>query len=138
MLSVLGCGSGGEPADAGVRGDGGPLVGKPMRGMMLLTTSGCATASVCHGADLAGQTTPIAGSAVYPRNITPDVTTGIGAYTDDEIGLAVRTGVTHGGRTLCPNMPRFSTMTDQQVADLIAYLRSVDAESRVVPTSTCD
>lgn len=136
LFGASACGGTEAVSDAGV-GDSGPLVGSPTRGMTIATTSGCAAVAVCHGSDLGGLVTPVPGTMVYPRNITPDTATGIGSFTDEEIALAVRTGVTRGGRTLCPNMTRFPMMTDQQVADLVAYLHTVPAVSRVVPASRC-
>ena len=63
---------------------------------------------------------------VYSRNITSDKETGIGNWTDAEIITAVRTGKTPDGRQLFPIMPYhiFSGMSDQDVADLVAFIRT--------------
>jgi mono/diheme cytochrome c family protein len=139
LLGATACGGSAptnEPSDAAVRSDASGLVGDATRGRMFATTTGCATAVVCHGADLGGLTTPVPGTMVYPQNITPDMQTGIGGFSDEEIVSAVRTGV-HDGHTLCPQMPRIPTLTDQQAADLVAYLRSVAPVSRQIPASHC-
>lgn len=60
------------------------------------------------------------------RNITPDVETGIGAWTNGEIARAIREGVSRDGEALFPIMPWFmyTTMPDEDVAAVIAYLRA--------------
>src|SRR5689334_3314171 len=47
---------------------------------------------------------PELGRVIAP-NITPDVETGIGGWTDDEIARAVQEGVDKSGRALFPVMP---------------------------------
>lgn len=68
------------------------------------------------------------GSVVAP-NITPDPETGIGAWTDDELARAIREGVSRDGRALFPIMPymSFRHMSDEDLASVIVYLRSVPA-----------
>jgi len=60
------------------------------------------------------------------RNITPDVETGIGGWTDGEIARAIREGVSRDGEALFPIMPWFmyTGMSDEDVGAVIAYLRS--------------
>lgn len=60
------------------------------------------------------------------RNITPDVETGIGAWTDGEIARAIREGVSRDGEALFPIMPWFmyTAMADEDVGAVIAYLRA--------------
>lgn len=60
------------------------------------------------------------------RNITPDVETGIGGWTDGEIARAIREGVSRDGEALFPIMPWFmyTEMSDEDVAAVIAYLRA--------------
>jgi mono/diheme cytochrome c family protein len=60
------------------------------------------------------------------RNITPDVETGIGGWTDGEIVRAMREGVSRNGEALFPIMPWFMyrDMSDADAAAVIAYLRS--------------
>lgn len=65
---------------------------------------------------------------VYGSNISPDVTTGIGAWTDEQIGRVLREGVRISNRRLI-FMPwqDYSAINDEDLSAAIAYLRSVDA-----------
>lgn len=87
----------------------------------------------------AGQTTPRPMSMQYGTNLTPDRDTGLGAWTDEEITRAVRTGVARDGRTLCNLMTRYTDgmLTDESLRGIIAFLRSVEPVRQQVPASTC-
>ena len=65
---------------------------------------------------------------VFAPNITPDPETGIGAIPDDAIARAIREGVSHDGRALFM-MPwqNYRAMSDEDVASVVAYLRSLPA-----------
>lgn len=75
---------------------------------------------------------------VFTRNITPDDETGIGTWTDDQIKLAVKTGVSADGEVLFPVMPYhvYSGMADEDLEAVIAYLHSLEAVSNQVPENT--
>lgn len=75
---------------------------------------------------------------VYTRNITQDEETGIGTWTDEQIKLAIKTGVKPDGTVLFPVMPYhvYNGMADQDVEDIIAYLKSVPAVNNSVPERT--
>src|SRR5690606_18276139 len=78
------------------------------------------------------------GSVVAP-NITPDVETGIGGWTDDEVARAIREGVSRDGSALFPIMPyqSFRHMSDEDLASVIVYLRNGVAPVRnAVPRSS--
>ena len=78
------------------------------------------------------------GRLLTAPNITPDRETGIGAWSDDEIIRAIRTGVAPDGRQLDPTMPylsAFRDMTDQDAKDLVRFLRSVTPAKRSWPSS---
>jgi hypothetical protein len=64
---------------------------------------------------------------VQAPNITPDHQTGIGSWTDGEIGRAIREGVNRQGRAIFPSMPYgdFRTMSDEDLRSVIVYLRSL-------------
>ncbi|HYL94616.1 MAG TPA: c-type cytochrome [Terriglobales bacterium] len=66
------------------------------------------------------------GFRVVAPNITPDLETGIGKWTDDELARAIREGIARDGRALFPIMPyhSFSHMADEDLASIIVYLRS--------------
>ena len=53
---------------------------------------------------------PIPHKIVAP-NITPDTETGIGLWSDDEIGRAIREGVDRDGQSLGLSMPYLNTAT---------------------------
>jgi hypothetical protein len=94
-------------------------------------------APVQPGMNLAGQTVDIEGfpgSAAFP-NITPDQETGSGNWSDDQIARAIREGIKHDDTTLFPMMPysTFKILSDEDVASVVVYLRSVPAVHHVVP-----
>ena len=69
------------------------------------------------------------------RNITPDKETGIGSWTDEQIAAAITTGKRPDGRQLAPimNYASFTYMTKEDVAAVVAYLRSVPPVHNEVP-----
>ncbi len=71
----------------------------------------------------------------YARNITPDVDTGIGNWTDDQIVTAIREGKTREGEAIGPPMPIFTynNMSNDDVRAIVAYLRTVPAVHNEVP-----
>jgi mono/diheme cytochrome c family protein len=84
---------------------------------------------------------------VYSANITPDSVEGIGAWTDAQIIAAIRTGKapahTEGGvlsadSNLFPVMPYslYAHLTDTDVKDIVAYLRSLKAVRHEVTEAT--
>jgi mono/diheme cytochrome c family protein len=104
----------GETPDQG-DGDSPEIVGDASRGKLLADKEFCAS---CH-------TQSYAGSGYY-ANITQDEDTGIGAWSDEEIANAIVHGVGDNGDSLCELMPR-SELSDAQVADVVAYLRTLPA-----------
>jgi mono/diheme cytochrome c family protein len=68
----------------------------------------------------------------FAPNITPDKTYGIGAWSYADFRRAVREGKGKGGELLYPVFPypSFSGMTDQDIADLWAYLKTVPASAQ--------
>jgi len=64
---------------------------------------------------------------VRGSNITPDVDTGIGAWSDGEIKRALTEGVHRHGRPLAPQMPFpfYKILTAGDLDAIVAYLRSV-------------
>jgi hypothetical protein len=70
---------------------------------------------------------------VVAPNITPDKDHGgIGDWTDEQILGALTQGVAPDGRKLLPPMgaraPIYSRITQNDMRDLIAYLRSLPAQ----------
>jgi mono/diheme cytochrome c family protein len=60
-------------------------------------------------------------------NITPDVKTGIGAWTDEEIKTAITTGVRRDGERLKPPMGfyYYKNISDDDLDAIVAWLRSI-------------
>jgi mono/diheme cytochrome c family protein len=75
-----------------------------------------------------GVTLPKEGGTIVSSNITPDVTTGIGGWSDDEIIMAIRTGKTPKGTIEGPMamyVDGWSTLEDADAQALVAYIRSL-------------
>jgi mono/diheme cytochrome c family protein len=70
-------------------------------------------------------------------NITPDVETGAGNWTDDQFARAIREGIGHDGRTLFPLMPYedFRYLSDEDLASVVVYIRSLDPVRHEQPKS---
>jgi mono/diheme cytochrome c family protein len=96
------------------------------RGEYLTRAADC---MVCHTAD---NGVPFAGGrpfvlpfgTLYSTNITPDVDTGIGGYTDADFLNAVHAGMGRGNVPLYPAMPfaSYTYMTDADALAIKAYL----------------
>lgn len=73
----------------------------------------------------------------YAPNITPDVATGIGGWTDAELGKAIREGIGRDGRLIGPPMPIgfYRHIADADLAAIIAWLRAQPAVRNEVPKS---
>jgi mono/diheme cytochrome c family protein len=78
------------------------------------------------------------GGVVYPKNLTPDPETGLGRWTEEEIGRAVRLGRSRDGRVLIPIMPwpSYSVLTEADARAIAVYLKSVPAVRFAVPRDT--
>ena len=72
----------------------------------------------------------------FAANITGDPATGIGGWTEDMFIKTLRTGKRMGtGRNLLPPMPwpTIGQMTDQDLKDVFAYLKSTKPVANRVP-----
>jgi mono/diheme cytochrome c family protein len=78
------------------------------------------------------------GFKAYARNITPDMETGIGSWTDDQIVNAIRNGQRPDGTFLGPPMSFawYKRMSDTDVRAIVAYIRTVKPIRNEVPKST--
>ena len=115
------------------------------RGEVLAYTSGCHdchTPGTFYGAPnferlLAGSELGWEGpwGVTYARNLTPDAATGLGAWTDDEMIRALRSGVRKDGSPILPPMPwqNYARMSPEDMSDLIVYLRSIPAVNHAAP-----
>ena len=71
----------------------------------------------------------------YPPNLTGDVETGLGAWTDQQVVAAVRTGMRPDGRMLAPIMPyhAYGALTDDDAAALASFIKSLPAVRNKAP-----
>jgi mono/diheme cytochrome c family protein len=115
------------------------------RGEYLVTIMGCTD---CHtpghflgqpdisrflsGSDV-GFEIPGLGTFVGP-NLTPDPT-GLGAWTEEEIAAALRTGLRPDGSQLAPAMPwmNYAALTDDDALAIAAYLKTLPPVANDVP-----
>jgi mono/diheme cytochrome c family protein len=67
------------------------------------------------------------GWKLWIPNITPDVETGIGSWTDDQIMRAIRDGIRNDDKLLFPMMPfgSYQHLSDEDARSVVVYLRSV-------------
>ena len=72
----------------------------------------------------------------YTQNLTPDMDTGIGNYTEEQFVMTIREGKKQGrGRDLLPPMPWpvFKNLSDEDLKSIYAYLRTIKPISNRVP-----
>jgi hypothetical protein len=160
-LVAFGCGSGSsgsttnsssdptgdDSADGGsgtVMDDGG--ISFPPTGNQYVDARRC---PACHqGPDpqstgvMSGALSPIPGDfgpgvTLYGPNLTPDTTTGIGSWTDDQISTAILSGIDNQGERLCPQMSHFPDMQPTELQSIIAFLRALPAVSHQTTPSVC-
>jgi nicotinate dehydrogenase subunit B len=110
------------------------------RGAQLAALGNCAE---CHttvgGAQNAGGRaleTPF--GVIYSTNITPDVETGIGAWSYPAFARAMRDGLHRDGRQLYPAFPytHFARTSDADMQALYAYLMARPAVRATAPANT--
>jgi mono/diheme cytochrome c family protein len=118
--------------DTGNTGDAGDNAAAIADGLTVVQTNHCTD---CHGSDLSGSIKEPMGN--YSANITPDQATGIGSWTLADLTNALRDSVDDEGEPICSPMPKYSALTDTQISDLYAYLRSIPAVSKEQPDTDC-
>ena len=66
-----------------------------------------------------------------------DPQTGAVTWTDDQLARAIREGIKHDGSTIFPLMPyfEFKTLSDEDLASVVVYLRSVPPVRNPLPAS---
>jgi hypothetical protein len=71
---------------------------------------------------------------LYAPNISPDKETGAGTWTDDMFARVLRNGIGHDGRALYA-MPWwiYKRLSDEDLASVIVYLRSIPAVKNKLP-----
>src|SRR6516225_104018 len=93
----------------------------------------------CVGCHTAPGGKPFAGGAALETpfgaligpNITPDVATGIGSWSEEDFRRAMHEGIAKNGARLYPAMPypAYTKVTRDDVSAIFAYLRSLDPVS---------
>jgi mono/diheme cytochrome c family protein len=80
------------------------------------------------------------GATLVVPNLTPDVETGLGGWSDDQIMRAIRDGIGHDQNLLIPIMPfsSYRYMSDEDARSVVAYLRSVPPVKNAVDRSKDD
>jgi hypothetical protein len=72
----------------------------------------------------------------YAANLTPDINTGLGIWTEDMFLTAMRTGRHMGaGRAILPPMPwqNLAALNDEDLKAIYAYLRTIPSIRNEVP-----
>ena len=99
----------------------------------------------CHRSDdrrLGGSHMPDASDFgyVYAPNITQHPQHGIADYTDGELAYLFRTGIKKDGQYAPPWMPKFPHLSDEDLASIIAFLRSDHplVQPSDKPTEACE
>jgi mono/diheme cytochrome c family protein len=72
----------------------------------------------------------------FAANLTPDLHTGMGVWTEDMFVKAMKTGKhMGGGRHILPPMPQpaYANMTDEDLKAIYTYLRTIPKISNMVP-----
>jgi mono/diheme cytochrome c family protein len=74
---------------------------------------------------------------IVAPNITPDVATGAGGWTDDMLARAIREGIGHDGRALYWGMwyQSFAGLSDEDLAAVVVYLRTLPPVRNVLPST---
>lgn len=79
---------------------------------------------------MSGTTSPIPGDfgpgvSLFGPNLTPDPTTGIGGWNDDQLTNAILNGIDNQGERLCPQMGHFPDMQTTELTSILGYLHSL-------------
>lgn len=125
-----------------------PDASRMARGKYLM--EGILACANCHGVrDEKGRIIPDKGLAggfhivepmfdAHVPNISNDPDTGVGKWTDAQLGKAIREGVRPDGSILSPLMPveYYRKLSDEDLAAVILYMRTQPSVKNEVPKST--
>ena len=105
------------------------------RGRYLFIAAGCAS---CHTRDVAlagGKPLETPFGTFFPPNISPDITWGIGAWSEADFQRALQAGVSPQGEHYYPAFPytSYTRLTRADVRALYAYLMSQKPVARAAP-----
>jgi mono/diheme cytochrome c family protein len=71
--------------------------------------------------------------AMYTRNLTPDKSTGIGRYSDEQVFRMMRHGIRPNGLASMPVLMPFWKMADDDLVAIVSYLRSLTPIENAIP-----
>ncbi|MEQ8248403.1 MAG: cytochrome c [Alphaproteobacteria bacterium] len=118
----------------------GPAHGQDAeRGAYIAKAAGCVSCHTHYKADGAayagGRPLATPFGTFYSPNITPDLETGIGGWSDADFVRALRDGVGPKGQHYFPVFPytSYTRLTDSDMLDLKAYLFSLEPVRAVAP-----
>lgn len=125
------------------RGEAPVLHGAAATGSIVARGEYLARAADCVACHTTKDGQPFAGGlafklpfgTLYSSNITPDLKTGIGKWSDDDFVRALQEGVRHDGQRLYPAFPytSYSLLSRDDVLAIKAYLFSLPAVEQKVP-----
>ena len=139
-VAVASCGRTGTTGDGAGRADSATAMTQEEKielGRRLTVVTGCIdchTPGTMYGApdmsrNLSGSELGWTGpwGTTYPSNLTPDMETGLGAWTEEQLVTAFRTGKRPDGSPVLPPMPwpSFAQLTDEEAYAIAAYLKSI-------------
>ena len=109
------------------------------RGATLSAIANCASCHTRRGGKSFAGGLPLATpfGVIYSTNITPDVETGIGAWTEADFLRAMHEGVDRAGRNLYPAFPydHFARVSDDDVKAIYAFIMTRDPARSLVPAN---
>jgi mono/diheme cytochrome c family protein len=87
-----------------------------------------------------GRQFPVETGMVYSRNLTSDVATGIGGWTDAQVKRAITQGLDDQAKPLSSEMPywAFGNLSDNDLQSIVLFLRTLPAKSNNVPDNTVE
>jgi len=110
------------------------------RGRYLAEAADCKSCHTTEGGQpfAGGRAFKLPFGTLYTPNITPDPTTGIGAWSDADFLKVVHQGISRDGKRLYPAFPyaAYAYITDEDVLAIKAYLFTVPAVNSAPPPNT--
>ena len=137
VIAVIVFSSNGESGDGPIADHGYSQEEVLAKGEYLVVAGNCAS---CHttgeGELMAGGVafeTPF--GTIHSTNITPDLDTGIGSWTEWDFLNSMRHGIRPNGEHLYPAFPypAFTKVTNEDLVAMFAYLKSIPAVKHVQP-----
>lgn len=119
----------GEPDDVEPAAEVALIEDQVARGRYLALAGNCAGCHTARGGDAyaGGRAVETPFGNVYASNLTPDVPSGLGAWTADDFWRAMHHGKSRNGKLLYPAFPypNYTRVTRRDTDALFAYLRTL-------------